>query len=67
MLSVIVILGVGNTYLCLESLSGCNEPLDLDRVRNCPRSLINRDGGLNICTDIVLTSNVSSSDGEAIF
>ena len=66
-LSVTVILGVGDCCLCVESLSGgCNELLDLDRDRNCPSSSINRDGGLDIRPDLVLTS-VSSSDGEAVF
>ena len=65
-LSVIVILGAGDACLCVESL-GCNELLDLDRDRNCPSSSINRDGGLDIRPDLVLTSNVSSSDGEAVF
>ena len=66
-LSVIVILGAGDACLCVESLSGgWNELLNLDRDQNCPSSSINRDGGLDIRPDLVLTS-VSSSDGKAVF
>ena len=66
LLSLIVILGAGDACLCVESLSGCNELLDLDRDRNCPSSSINCDGGLDIRPDLVLTS-VSSSDCETVF
>ena len=34
--------------------------------RDCPVSSINRDGGLDIRHDLVLSSNISSSDGEAV-
>ena len=68
-LSVIVMLGVGDGCLYTDwVLGGCNELLDLDLVseRDRPVSSINRDGGLDIRPDLVLTSSVSSSDGEAV-
>ena len=68
-LSVIVMLGVGDG--CLNTdwvLGGCSELQDRDLVgeRDHPVSSINRDGGLDIRPDRVLTLNVSSSDGEAV-
>ena len=68
-LSVIVMLGVGDGYLYTDwVLGGCSELLDLDLVgeRDCSVSSINGDGGLEIRPDLVLTSSVSSSDGEAV-
>ena len=68
-LLVFVMLGVGDGYLYTDwVLGGCSELLDLDlvRVRDRPVSSINRDGGLDICPNLVLTSSVSSSDGEAV-
>ena len=68
-LSVIVMLGVGDGCLYTDwVLGGCSELLDLDLVgeRDRPVSSINRDGGLDIRPDLVLTSSVSSSDGEAV-
>ena len=68
-LLVIVMLGVGDGYLYTDwILGGCSELLDLDLVgeRDRPVSSINLDGGLDICPDLVLTSSVSSSHGEAV-
>ena len=70
-LSVIVMLGVGDSCLYTDwVLGGCSELelLDRDHVgeRDRPVSSINRDGGLDIRPDLVLTSSVSSSDGEAV-
>ena len=68
-LSVIVMLGVGDGCLYTDGvLGGYSELLDLDlvRERDYPVSSINRDRGLDIRPDLVLTSSVSSSDGEAI-
>ena len=62
-------LGVGDGCLYTDwIIGGCSELLDCDLVgeRDYPVSSINRDGGLDICPDLVLTSRVSSSDGEAI-
>ena len=62
-------LGVGNGCLYTDwILGGCSELLDRDLVgeRDCPVSLISRDGGLDMHPDLVRTSNVSSSGGEAI-
>ena len=70
LLSVIVMLGVGDGCLYTDwVLGGCNELLDLDLVgvQDRPVSSINRDGGLDIRPDFVLTSSVSSSDGEAVW
>ena len=39
---------------------------DLVGERDRPVSSINLDGGLDIHPDLVLTSSVSSSDGEAV-
>ena len=68
-LSVIVMLGVGDGCLYTDWVLGrCSELLDLDLVgeRDRPVSSINRDGGLDIRPDLVLTSSVSSSDGKAV-
>ena len=68
-LSVIVMLGVGDGCLYTDwVLGGCSELLDLNLVseRDHPVSSITRDGGLDIHPDLVLTSSVSSSDGEAV-
>ena len=68
-LSVIVMLGVGDGYLYTNwILGGCSELLDLDLVgeRNRPIASINLNEGLDIHPDLVLTSSVSSSDGEAV-
>ena len=70
-LSVIVMLGVGDGCLYTNwDLGGCSALLDLDLVgeQDHPVSSINYhdDGGLDIRPDLVLTSSVSSSDGEAI-
>ena len=68
-LSVIVMLGVGDGCLYTDwILGGCSELLDRDLVgeRDRPVSSINRDGGLDIRPDLVLTSSVSSSDGDAV-
>ena len=68
-LSVIVMLGVGNGCLYTDwILGGRCELLDRDLVgeRDCPVSSINCDGGLDIRPNLVLTSSVSSSDGEAV-
>ena len=68
-LSVIVMLGVGDGYLYTDwILGGCSEHLDSDLVgeRDRPVSSINRDGGPEIRPDLVLTSSISSSDGEAV-
>ena len=68
-LSVIVMLGVGDGCLYTDwVLGGCSELLDLDLLgeRDRPVSSINRDGGLDIRPDLVLTSSVSSSNGEAV-
>ena len=62
-------LGVGDGCLYTDwILGGYSELLDLDLVdeRDRPVSSINRDEGLDICADLVLTSSVSSSDGEAM-
>ena len=69
-LSVIVMLGVGDGCLYTDwVLGGCSELQDLDLIgeQDHPVSSINLDGGLDIRPDLVLTSNVSSSDGEAVF
>ena len=68
-LSVIVMLGVGDGCLYTDWILGeCSELLDLDLVgeRDRPVSSINLDGGLDIRPDLILTSSVSSSDGEAV-
>ena len=62
-------LGVGDGCLYTDWILGrCRELLDRDLVgeRDCPVSAINRDGGLDIHPDHVLTSSISSSDGEAV-
>ena len=64
-------LGVGDGCLYPDwILGGCSELLDCDlageRDSNCPVSSINLDGGLDVRPDHVLTSSVSSSDGEAV-
>ena len=68
-LLVIVMLGVGDGYLYTDwVLGGCSELLELDLgERDRLVSSINRDGGLDIRPDLVLTSSVSSSGGEAVF
>ena len=68
-LSVIVMLGVGDGCLYTDwVLGGCSELLDRDLIgeRDRPVSSINLDRGLNIRPDLVLTSSVSLSDGEAV-
>ena len=70
-LSVIVMLGVGDGCLYTDCvLGGCSELLDLDLQvvgeRDRPVSSINLNGGLDIHPDLVLTSSVSSSDGEVV-
>ena len=68
-LSVILILGMGDRCLYTDwVLGGCNELLDLDLVgeRDHPVSSMNRDRDLDICPNLILTSSVSSSDGEAV-
>ena len=68
-LSVIVMLGVGDRCLYTNwVLGGCSELLDLDLVgeRDRPVSSINCDGVLDMRPDLVCTSSVSSSDGEAV-
>ena len=68
-LSVIVMLGVGDGCLYTEwVLGGCSDLLDFDLVgeRDRPVSSINHDEGLDIRPVLVLTSRVSSSDGEAV-
>ena len=68
-LLVIVMLGVGDGCLYTDwILGGCNELLERNLVgeRDCPVSSINRDGGHDIRQDLLLTSSVSSSDGEAV-
>ena len=68
-LSVIVMLGVGDGCLYTDWILGeCSELLDHDLVgeRDYPVSSINLDGGLDIHPDLVLTSIVSASDGEAL-
>ena len=67
--SVIVMLGVGDGCLYTDwILGGCSELLDLDLFGELDRpvSSINRDGGLDIRPNLVLTSSVSLSDGEAV-
>ena len=66
-LSVTVILEAGERS-CLGPGGGRSELLDLDLdCKVCPVSTISLDGGLDICPDLVLTSNVSSSLGiEAV-
>ena len=68
-LSVIVMLGVGDGCLYTDWVrGGCSELLDRDLVgeRDRPVSSINRDGGLDIDPDLVLTSRVSLSDDQAV-
>ena len=68
-LSVIVMLGVGDGCLYTDwILGGCSELLDRDLVgeRDRPVYSINHDGGLDIHPDLVLTSSISSSDGESV-
>ena len=68
-LSVIVMLGVGDGCLYTDwILGGYSELLDRDLVgeRDRPVCSINPDGGLEIRPDLVLTSSISSSDGEAV-
>ena len=62
-------LGMGDGCLYTNwILGGCSELLDRDLVgkQDRPVSSINRDGGLDIRPDLVLTPSVSSSDGEAV-
>ena len=62
-------LGVGDGCLYTDwILGGCSELLDRDLVgkRDCSVLSINRDRGLDIHPNLVLTSSVSSSDGEAV-
>ena len=70
LLSVIVMLGVGNGYLYTDYIvvGGCSEFLDrdLDGEQDRPISLIHREGDLDIRPNLVLTSSISSSDGEAV-
>ena len=67
-LSDMVMLGVGDGCLYTDWIvGGCSELLDRDLgERDRPISSINRDGGLDIRPYLVLTSSVSSSDGEAV-
>ena len=68
-LSVIVMLGLGNGCLYTDwVLGGCGELLDSDLVGEWdhPVFSINRDGGFDIRPNLVLTSGVSSSNGEAV-
>ena len=68
-LSVILMLGVGDGCLYTDwVLGGCSELLDRDLVgeQDHPVSSINLDGGLDIRPDLVLTSSISSSTGEAV-
>ena len=67
--SVIVMLGVGDGCLYTDwILGGCSQLLDCDLVgkRDRPVSSINCDGGLDMRPDLIHTSSVSSSDGEAV-
>ena len=68
-LSVIVILGVGDGSLYNDwILGGYSELLNLDLVceQDRPVSSRNYDRGLDNRSDHILTSSVSSSDGEVI-
>ena len=68
-LSVIVMPGVGDGCVYTDWVLGeCRKLLDLDLVgeRDCPVSSKNRDRGLDLRRDLVLTSSISSSDGEAV-
>ena len=62
-------LGVSDGCLYTDCvLGGCSEHLDrdLDGERDRPVSSNKHDGGLDMHPDLVLTSSVSSSDGEAV-
>ena len=66
-LLVIVMLGVGDGCLYTDwILDVCSELLDRDLVgeRDCPVSSINRDGGLDIRPDLVLTTTVSHREAR---
>ena len=68
-LVVIVMLCVGDRCQYTDwVLGGFSELLDLHLVgeREHSLTLINLDGGLDIHPDLVLTSSISSSDGEAV-